>query len=54
MQITEVKIITMGVSVEIRITVNNALRFYTHCNFETVEQARQVLKDCGLKETTYD
>ena len=51
MEITEVKIITMGVSIEVRITVNNAMRFYSNCNFDTVEQARAALANCGLKET---
>ena len=50
MEITEIKIVEMGVSVEIRITVNG-LRFYSHCNFDNATEAREFLNSHGLQET---
>lgn len=52
MEITEIKIVEVGVNIEIRITLNNGLRFYSHYGFETVEKARNALNDYGLHEIT--
>lgn len=51
MKIDEVKIVQIGVGIEIRITVNG-IRFYTHCNFDTEAEAREMLKIHGMKEKT--
>lgn len=51
MEITEVKIVEIGVDIEIRITVNNGLRFYSRYRFKTVEEAREAIEEYGLKET---
>lgn len=51
MEVTEVKIVEIGVSLEIRITINNGLRFYTRYGFETVSEAREALEAYGLRET---
>lgn len=52
MQITEIKIVEIGVNIEVRVTLNNAFKFYTHYKFDTVEQARKTLEYYGLHETT--
>jgi hypothetical protein len=47
----EIKIVEIGVQIEIRITVNG-VRFYTHENFETEEEARLFLSEHGLSTTS--
>ena len=51
MEITEVKIVEIGVDIEIRITVNNGLKFYSRYRFDTVSEAREAIKDYGMVET---
>ena len=39
MEITEIKIVEVGVNIEVRITLNNVFRLYSDYKFESYEQA---------------
>lgn len=45
----QIELVEIGVGIEIKITVNG-INFYTNRNFETEEEAREYLKEHGLKE----
>lgn len=45
-----IKIIEIGVDIEIKLTVNG-INFYTHEKFETEKKARKFLDEHGLKES---
>ena len=44
-----IELVEIGVGIEIKLTVNG-INFYTNRNFETEEEARDYLKEHGLKE----
>lgn len=46
----EIKLVEMGVDIEIRLSING-INFYTQKRFGTEEEARQFLKEHGLKES---
>ena len=46
----QIELIEIDVGIEIKITVNG-INFYTNRNFETEEEAREYLKEHGVKET---
>ena len=50
MEITEVKIIEVGVNVEIKITARNGLVTYSRYGFNTEAEAREAIERFGLKE----
>lgn len=50
MEITEIKIVEIGVSIEVRVTINNVFQFYSKYGFETEEQARKTLEYYGIQE----
>lgn len=47
----EIKLVEIGVDIEIRITING-IRFYTNKGFETEEEAMGFLKEHGMELTT--
>ena len=50
LNIESVKIIEMGVNVEIKIKVNG-MPFYSHMGFETKKDAKKYMEKMGIKET---
>ena len=48
--VMEVKIVEVGVNIEICVIVNG-LELFTHLALSNVEEAREYLHACGLKET---
>ena len=46
----KIKLVEMGVNIEIRITING-INFYTQKGFETKEEARQFLKEHGFENS---
>ena len=50
MKITEIKIVEVGVNIEIKLTLNNVFSFYSKYGFESYEQARKTLEYYGIQE----
>ena len=48
--VSDIKIIEIGTNIKIKITVNG-IDFYSFKNFETKEQAKDFLKEHGVKNS---